>query len=131
MILRYKSQLVSQSDIVKVGGLGFNWGNVEKRYGINDNNSFVSMYGISKSSQIGRAKKVFNITKTPGILKLTPIRDDNYISYVIVTGVDNNELMIVDPFYNGKIETASEYASRNGCSVSKFYSRLSSFWAYN
>ncbi len=131
MVAKSKGITYSQSEIARIGGRNFNFGAVERTLGLNDNNSYVFLDGHTKEEQVRRIIISMGTTNTPGILRLSPIPEDNYRSYILVTGISNNgEILVVDPFFKGKIETATEYASRNGYSVTKFYSRLFCFWAY-
>lgn len=130
MILKSKGTPTSQSEIARIGGSNFSFGAVERTLGLDDNNSYVVLDGHFKQEQVRRITQSLSRTCTAGILRLSPIPEDNFRSYILVTGVSNGELLVVDPFYNGKIETATEYAARNGYSVTKFYSRLFCFWAY-
>lgn len=130
MILKSKGMAFSQSEIARIGGSDFNFAAVERAWGLNDNKSYVFLDGYSTDEQLRRITSSMSITSTSGILRLSPIPEDNYRSYILVIGVCDGELLVVDPFFNGTIETATEYACRNGYSVSQFYSRLFCFWAY-
>lgn len=129
MIMRYKGSNVSQQSIFDIGGT-FDWSKVEGTYQLNDNGSFTGLNRCSRNEQLLRIANSMSYTNTPGVLKLLPINEDNYTSYVLVIGVDGNDLRIVDPFFNGSTETAQQYADRNGYSVDKFFGRLDCFWAY-
>ncbi len=130
MVTKAKGVACSQSEIARIGGSDFNFGAVEKALGLNDNNSYVFLDGHSKEEQMRRLTSSISTTNTPGILRLSPIPEDNYRSYILVTGIRNGELLVVDPFFNGKIETATDYANRNGYQASRFYQRLYCFWSY-
>lgn len=130
MILKSKGMACSQSEIARIGGSNFNFGAVEKALGLNDNNSYVFLDGHTKEEQVRRISHSMSTTNAPGIMRLSPIPEDNFRSYLIVIGIENNEILVVDPFYDGTIETATDYACRNGYQAYRFYQRLYCFWAY-
>lgn len=130
MVTKAKGMACSQSEIARIGGSNFNFGAVEKALGLNDNNSYVFLDGHSKEEQMRRITSSISTTNTPGILRLSPIPEDSYRSYILVIGVSNGDLLVVDPFFSGNIETATDYAYRNGYQASRFYQRLYCFWSY-
>lgn len=131
MVLRAKGITnVSQNDIYSVGGQTFNWVAAEAHYNLSDNGSYLYLNNVSVDEKKNRILNSMKNTTTPVVIRLSPISEDNYISYILAVYV-GGEIRFVDPFSKtGTLDSAEEYSYRNGYSCDKFWDRMSCCWGY-